>query len=559
MNKDLKFIKKHYGEKFARFCRDNFSTALEHEGLLTKIILGTFVPTHSLYDDLRETDCGIDDFKSYISNVINSYLCPTVSHATKSPEELLDEAGYILYPECKTEEDIQSFKKYYASGEEICTFRGGRLNTCRVWFAVKKNVDEINRQDFTEPKRQDKYGTSVISIQFTKSVPNTLSIKNRYNHKVDNPDSTFSNDLENIIAGLSEAFVKKFSLITNTSSLFSAPSQYVLANNGVYYRNNVEVRNIYFCENNIAIMYNRQFGNIFHVDKSRYILMENYVVDLQQKRIFLFDFEVKKDSFIKSLGEIEDLKVVKLENGERLIVVSAKNREDVEITIGKHNEIIGLKNNNVTEVGDDFLRYNIQLERLEMNNLVSCGDNFLFGNKMIKKLYLPKLKKVCCNFLFYNEILEELQTEELETALSSFLFHNLKLKEIHLDKLFKIGEYFMHENEVLKKASFNNLYRIAGSFMSKNISLEEIYLSNCEEIGNYFLSLNNSLKKIDLDNVKTIGIHFLSNNRVLTEISLKNIKQCYMSSFLMFNENPFVIELKNYLVKTKKAKREIIF
>ena len=37
-------------------------------------------------------------------------------------------------------EDIQKFKKYYAIGEELCTFSGGRLNNCYVFFAVKKNI-----------------------------------------------------------------------------------------------------------------------------------------------------------------------------------------------------------------------------------------------------------------------------------------------------------------------------------------------------------------------------------------------------------------------------------
>ena len=114
---------------------------------------------------------------------------------TKTPSELLDEAGYILY-ECHTEEEIQSFKKYYAPGEALCTFSGGRLNRCHVFFAVKKDVEKIKREDFKSPRRQDLYGTSVISIQFSREISNTLSIKNRYNHTVENPDATFSNNLD---------------------------------------------------------------------------------------------------------------------------------------------------------------------------------------------------------------------------------------------------------------------------------------------------------------------------------------------------------------------------
>ena len=39
MNEDLKIIKKKYGEKMERFCRDNFSTILENTGQLSKLLL----------------------------------------------------------------------------------------------------------------------------------------------------------------------------------------------------------------------------------------------------------------------------------------------------------------------------------------------------------------------------------------------------------------------------------------------------------------------------------------------------------------------------------------
>ena len=41
----------------------------------------------------------------------------------------------------------ESFKKYYEPYEELCTFNGGRLNSCRVWFAIKKDVDKIKREE----------------------------------------------------------------------------------------------------------------------------------------------------------------------------------------------------------------------------------------------------------------------------------------------------------------------------------------------------------------------------------------------------------------------------
>ena len=122
MNNDLKIIKKYYGENMMHLCRELFPTVLETEGLLSKIILDTFAPNRLLFDDMKENK-KTEAFKNYIyklSNLSDKEIVKT----NKTPEELLDEAGYFLY-ECKTEKEIQYFKKYYESKEELCTFNGG--------------------------------------------------------------------------------------------------------------------------------------------------------------------------------------------------------------------------------------------------------------------------------------------------------------------------------------------------------------------------------------------------------------------------------------------------
>ena len=50
---DLKIIKKMYGEKMMHLCRELFSTLLEQEGLLSKVMLDNFAPSKLLYDDLN--------------------------------------------------------------------------------------------------------------------------------------------------------------------------------------------------------------------------------------------------------------------------------------------------------------------------------------------------------------------------------------------------------------------------------------------------------------------------------------------------------------------------
>ena len=87
----------------------------------------------------------------------------------KTPYELLDEAGYRLF-ECKNEQEINSFRKYYEKREELCTFYGGRLNRCIVFFAVRKDVDKIKRKDFKNPKREDEDGTYKVSLRSNDNV-----------------------------------------------------------------------------------------------------------------------------------------------------------------------------------------------------------------------------------------------------------------------------------------------------------------------------------------------------------------------------------------------------
>ena len=187
MEEDLKEIKKKYGEKMAHYCREQFPILLEKKGLLPTLIESNFNEYHHLFDDLEKNTAEVM-FKNYIYNLVNVENNLEIM-IDKTPEELMAMAGYTL-KECTTEEEIGEYKKYYAENEELCTFKGNRLERCRVFFAVKKDVDLIKRENFPYPKREDAYGTSVISIQFEKDGTNTLSIKNRYNHRVNNPDAT---------------------------------------------------------------------------------------------------------------------------------------------------------------------------------------------------------------------------------------------------------------------------------------------------------------------------------------------------------------------------------
>lgn len=134
MDKELKMIKKLYGEEFMHFCRSKFATILETPNLLLNTLRKTVYPTKTLYLDIAEL---LPNFEKYIYSLVTDEKEKSTDVNNKTPYELMDEAGYTLY-KCNNEKEIQFFKRYYAKGEELCTFRGGRLNTCYVYFAIKK-------------------------------------------------------------------------------------------------------------------------------------------------------------------------------------------------------------------------------------------------------------------------------------------------------------------------------------------------------------------------------------------------------------------------------------
>lgn len=397
-SKELNRIKKLYGEKFMHFCRSIFPTLLEQEGLLTEVLKSTFATnSRTLYDDIVNNDLE-EEFKNYIYSKIDVEKEMPEIIGEKTPYQLLDENGYNLY-ECNSEEEIQSFKKYYKSGEELCTFRGNRLNRCVVFFAVKKDVEEIKREDFNNPKREDEYGTSVMSIQFTKSQNSTVSIKNRYNHTVNNPDATYGNDLDKIVPGLTQSFEKLLSergLTLNSSNIeaFSIPG-YVVADDGKYYKYNMEINGNYYCPGNVII----DHGNVIKLEPEKQELIDYFILDKENKTLSLYDdplLLLLSDSFIDGFKNIDSIEMANNNNSEqktKTITIKEKSSDKpITIEINKEsNSIIGYTNENLVNLGDNFLMYNKQLSELNVPNVTNIGADCLANNKELKKFEAPNL------------------------------------------------------------------------------------------------------------------------------------------------------------------------
>jgi len=539
MERDLKWIKKHYGEEMMHLCRSLFPKILETEGLLSSILQQHFKNNKFLARDIKN-QYKEEEFKNYIYSFIDVEDNETKIKTQKSAVELLDEAGYILYPECKTEADIQSFRHYYDRkengptpvytggkpetyrGEELCTFNGGRLKSCRVWFAVKKDVDKITSK--ANPKREDEYGTSVISIQFSKGPSSTLSIKNRYNHSVNNPDNTFNSDLDNIIDGLSDAFEKDYGVRDTImrKSLFELDGYVCI--NGINYKYNHELNTIYYCDNNTVISNYKEKKLPEHM-----MLVDYFVFDFKNNKVQLID-ESLRDSFVDCIGPIKNMSYK-----DGLITIERINGEPIKIGINEERQMISLSAPDLKNCGENFLYFNKTIKSIDLPSLETCGDSFLMSNKCITELNLPKLESCEGRFLSGNSILTNLNLPKLKSCGGVFLGGNRALKTLNLPSLECCWANFMHNNMVLKDVNLPKLKKCGVNFLPLAQGLEEVTLPSLKECGNGFLQRAYNVRKVNLPSLETCGDDFMYQCGSVYTVNMPKLEICG-KNFMRYNE-----------------------
>ena len=483
---DLKQIKSKYGEAMMHLSKKIFSPILE-ENSLFELLSEHFDYSKDLCKDIIDND-KISDFKNY---VYSYYEMNKKKENKTTLEELCLKNGYDLY-ECKSESDIQKFKKYYTKGEEPFIFNGNRLRNYDVFFAVKKNADNIKREDFEKKDKQDLYGNSVLCIQFWKNEPlSNVSIKNRYNRKV-----TYSS-LDTIFPGLTKAFEEKYKscLANSYKRQFEMPC-YVKAKDGRFYKYNYRINKIYYCANNVII----DDLNVIKYDKERYIVFDYFILDTKNKTLRLYDTSLN-DSFIDETKKFQSVKIEKSNDSKRIIL------DNAVIGLDKNNNIISYSNAFLTEVEDDFLLRDETLRNLSLPSLKKVGSNFMLYNSALKVLNLPNLREVGNNFLRYDESLEKVNLPSLEKTLSNFLQYNTSLTSLQLLHLQSTEENFLYKNSVISDADFPSLRYIDHDFMhstvnAKNVNLELLDKSCYKYLNEY---LRKFVKKDDLK-VKVLNL-----------------------------------------------------
>ena len=550
LNKDLKYIKKKYGEKMMHYCRECFPTILNVPGKLVEILNTHFYCVKdSLYNDIKENhkESEFNDFVYSNAGLKNEYDIRDVS---KTPKELLDDAGYDLF-ECKTVEEVNSFKKYFILGEQLCTFLdpASRLENKYVFFAVKKNILDIKREDFLIPDRQDEYGTSVISIQFTRDKNNHLSIKNRYNEVVNNPDSTFDNNLDNIIPGLTMSFYKAYGIreIYDENSEFQM--EHYISIGGEYYKYNYKLNDIYYCTNNIIV----NNGKVIKYDPEKYIIMDYFIIDLVNKKIDVFDNKLR-DSFSEVIGKIKNIEIVRGEKDKKVYIT---NEEDniFELTLSFDNKLIGIKNNmidklpnrflisgeylknmefsNVREIGNDVLYANTDLEYFNLSKAEVIGNYFLANNIKLTNIDLNKTIIIGDDFLKKNIIVESINFDSLQRVGNNFMFSNKGLSSIVLPNLSYTGKCFFKLNDKVLFASFPFLQETGDFFMNDAKNLRMFEADNLRVTGDMFLMANKELDYISLPNLIKTGKLFLAANQIIMSVNLPNLS--YLPKYFLRN------------------------
>ena len=550
LNKDLKYIKKKYGEKMMHYCRECFPTILNVPGKLVEILNTHFYCVKdSLYNDIKENhkESEFNDFVYSNAGLKNEYDIRDVS---KTPKELLDDAGYDLF-ECKTVEEVNSFKKYFILGEQLCTFLdpASRLENKYVFFAVKKNILDIKREDFLIPDRQDEYGTSVISIQFTREKNNHLSIKNRYNEVVNNPDSTFDNNLDNIIPGLTMSFYKAYGIreIYDENSEFQM--EHYISIGGEYYKYNYKLNDIYYCTNNIIALN----GKVIKYDPEKYIIMDYFIIDLVNKKVDVFDNKLR-DSFSDVIGKIKNIEIVRGEKDKKVYIT---NEEDniFELTLSFDNKLIGIKNNmidklpnrflisgeylknmefsNVREIGNDVLYANTDLEHFNLSKAEVIGNYFLANNIKLTNIDLNKTIMIGDDFLKRNIIVESINFDSLQRVGNSFMFSNKGLSSIVIPNLSYTGKCFFKSNDKVLFASFPSLQETGDFFMNDAKNLRMFEADNLRVTGDMFLMANKELDYISLPNLIKTGKLFLAANQIIMSVNLPNLS--YLPKYFLRN------------------------
>ncbi|MBQ6110468.1 MAG: hypothetical protein IJL05_03750 [Alphaproteobacteria bacterium] len=300
----------------------------------------------NIVDILKYAGREAEPVMNYLVSLKNVHIEEQSVHM--NPIDLLDKAGYKAW-EVHNEQEQNAIAGYFRDvravehnmtggnprsdkGELVCTVHTNwkyderRFDANYIINAVKKEClgdDKLPESQWhikpsKNPKREDEYGTSVISIQVYKN-GGFIRITNRYNHTVANPDNTFNSNPDNIIHGLSDA-IKHYFDVDFSSQRVELPNHYITIKNKII-RYNKEINGVYFADD----LYVKN-GKIIKINtQSQLLLPGGLLLDVQNKTVT--SLLRPDDNLAIALTDVikdKKIQITKNANGEKEVLADGK-------------------------------------------------------------------------------------------------------------------------------------------------------------------------------------------------------------------------------------------
>lgn len=284
---NLRALQKRFGE---RFVKGDLMEGGGYTGGAARELLAGFMDRPSFAGELKRLIPNkhgalrlLKDNHAYIQATLEQLYKEDPgfeSTPAKDPYELARSVGYELTgPFTSTAEFVLLDRQDFRESERLCTFNypTERLEGYHIlWLRHSEVADTLPADELTvdnlsdawkmylktigrydgdsdsydvdglSPARDDPYGISSISVQISRTGTH-VSIKNRYNHTVGNPDNTLDSDLDNVAYGLKRAVytrVGREDLMGKTSVALA--EGYIADNAGGIHHYQYEEDNVYY-------------------------------------------------------------------------------------------------------------------------------------------------------------------------------------------------------------------------------------------------------------------------------------------------------------------------
>ena len=504
----FKIIKKQNGESFAKVLR-------------TAVLLDT----PNLKHILEYAGKNPDDARSLIPVLseirAKSQEAPQIKYEIRDPIKLLDDAGYDAFYVNNLHQQ-NSIEKYFEPYERLCTFNDqSRYKDYYIIHAVKKNVDDIKRGN--PPKREDEYGTSVISIQIDKT-GGFISIKNRYNHTVDNPDATFNNNPDNIIPGLTESLKNKFGVGFMTQSA-QMPDNFRMVNNQLV-RFNYEIDNVYYDEK-----YYFSGSEITKLNPDYEVMIDNVILDIRTGTIRTVNDGTKDLANILN-NEISGVRVEKDKStGETIIYITDENKNAQELVRTKNGCMTSLCLYKTAEVGNQFPRANKTLKKIYAPNLKKIGSRCFHMAENLENLYIPQLKEMGLDCFARAEKLSELNAPKLKNMGNGCFERARKIKKLYIPELEKMGSACFLSTDELLELNAPKLKKMGVGCFGYNAKLEKLYIPQLEEIMDGVFANIKHCQELNAPKLKQLRHNFTYGAPVIRKVILPELKEIETDCF----------------------------